>query len=167
MRFLKNAGKWDCLFSQFAYMSESKKIGRPTLYRDDYPEKVKDVCLLGGTDKQIAEFFNVDPDTVYNWKKAHPEFDESIKLTKLKADVEVARGLYGRAKAGEAVAAIFWLKNRQPSAWRDKQESEAHVTHQVVNIDLSLFTDEELQQYNELNSKALRAAQQKKLESEK
>jgi hypothetical protein len=166
MRFLKNAGKWNCLFSQFAYMSESKKLGRPTLYQADYPEKVKDVCLLGGTDQQIADFFDVDVSTVSNWKLAHPEFRESIKLTKLKADVEVARGLYGRAKAGEAVAAIFWLKNRQPSAWRDKQETDAHVTHQVVNIDLSLFTDEELKQYNELNSKALRAAQQKKLEGE-
>lgn len=159
------------LFSESAYkesMSDQpKKLGRPTLYQDDYPEKVKDVCLLGGTDKQIAEFFNVDPDTVYNWKKAHPEFDESIKLTKLKADVEVARGLYGRAKAGEAVAAIFWLKNRQPSAWRDKQDVDAHVQHQIVQVDLSSFTDEELKQYQELNEKALRAAQQKKLEGEK
>ena len=35
---------------------------------------------------------------------------------------EVAKKLYTEALAGNVTAMIFWLKNRQPSKWRDKPE---------------------------------------------
>jgi hypothetical protein len=87
--------------------------------------------------------------TIYCWKKAHPEFSEALKKGKTLADAEVAEKLYHRACGyshpavkifqyegtpvevpytehypPDTTAAIFWLKNRQPSKWRDKRESE-------------------------------------------
>jgi hypothetical protein len=139
-------------------MSEPKKLGRPTKYDPSYVQKVQQVCLLGGTDEQIADFFEVSVSTIHNWYKEHPEFLQSIKLSKLQADVEVARTLYSKARAGDTVASIFWLKNRQPRSWRDQQNIDAKLSIEVEKPDLSAFTDQELALYEQLNTKARQSA---------
>ena len=122
--------------------------GRPTEYKEEYNEQVYKLCLLGAIDKEIADFFGVEEKTLNNWKIKHPEFLQSIKEGKEKADAEVAKSLYKRATGykkksiqfatfrGEitdreeyiedippdTTAAIFWLKNRKADVWREKQE---------------------------------------------
>lgn len=121
--------------------------GRPTLYRDEFAEQVRKLCRLGATDVELAEFFGVSEQTLNAWKKAHPEFLESITRGKMAADAEVADRLHQRALgyshpavkimtvAGKVVreeyiqhyppdttAVIFWLKNRRPDRWRDRIE---------------------------------------------
>ncbi len=121
--------------------------GRPTAYKSEYATQVLKLCLLGAKDKEIADFFGVSEQTVNGWKKLFPEFLESIKRGKMEADANVASSLYNRAigftkKDCEKVfqfqgnivrakvteyfppsetAGIFWLKNRQPDKFRDKQ----------------------------------------------
>ena len=142
------------------------KGGRPSSYRDEYVEQVKHLAMLGATDKQVADALGVRESTINAWKLAHPEFAESLKAGKLTADARVAQALYHRATGyshpavkimvvgGEVqhvpyieryppdtTAAIFWLKNRQPSQWRDKPNAAEHdgdtapesVTVEVVN----------------------------------
>lgn len=75
--------------------------GRPTDYRTEYSEQVTKLCLLGATDSQIADFFEVSESTVNNWKLAHPEFVESIRAGKRVADSEVAQGLFNRARGAQ------------------------------------------------------------------
>ena len=122
--------------------------GRPTLYKEEYSEQAYKLCLLGATDKDMADFFGVTEQTVNNWKESEPKFFESIKKGKQYADANVAEKLYHRAigyehpevvtasfqgqitdtmevtkhYAPDPTAAIFWLKNRQPKQWRDKQD---------------------------------------------
>ncbi|HFK5563482.1 terminase [Elizabethkingia anophelis] len=123
--------------------------GAPTKYLEVYNDQVYKLCLLGATDKEIADFFNVCEATINNWKNEHPSFLESIKAGKQIADYNVANRLYQRALGFEhdseeikivegsiervpikkiyppdPTSAIFWLKNRQPAKWRDKQEVE-------------------------------------------
>lgn len=130
---------------------EKRPVGRPTSYKPEYCEQAYKLCLLGADDKRIADFFDVAESTLNNWKIEYPEFMESLKAGKEGADAAIAASLYHRAKgySHEAVkifndqgrplevpytehyppdttAAIFWLKNRQPKQWRDKQE----VDHQ-------------------------------------
>lgn len=125
------------------------KGGRPTRYKQEYAEQAYKLCLLGATDVEMADFFQVAESTLNLWKKRHPEFSESITRGKLLADAEVAEKLYQRAKgySHEAVkifnhqgaemivpyvehyppdtqAASLWLRNRQPAKWRDKQDVE-------------------------------------------
>jgi hypothetical protein len=122
--------------------------GRPTLYRDDHPERARKLALLGMTDEEIAESFGISHQTFYNWQDAHPEFLEAINAGKAPADAEVAASLYHRARGyshpdvhvalfnGEAVitplvkhyppdttAASLWLRNRQSARWRDRTEN--------------------------------------------
>jgi hypothetical protein len=122
--------------------------GRPEDYNDQFPEQARKLCLLGATDKDLADFFEVTETTINNWKIAHPEFFESIKRGKRIADSEVAEKLYKRATGyshpevdikvidsqivqtpltkhypPDTAAAIFWLKNRSKKNWRDKIET--------------------------------------------
>jgi len=122
--------------------------GRPTDYRDDYVDQAYKLCLLGATDAQMADIFGVSEQTLNTWKKAHPEFLESITRGKVLADAEIAHSLYHRAKGyshpedkifndeGSAMivptvkhyppdtqAASLWLRNRRPADWRDKIET--------------------------------------------
>jgi hypothetical protein len=128
-----------------------KKGGRPSRYRAEFAEQAFNLCLLGATDADLARAFDVSEQTVNAWKQAHPAFLESLKKGKEQADARVARSLFRRAtgyshkavkivadaKTGQehivpyveryppdTTAAIFWLKNRRPEQWRDKQQLE-------------------------------------------
>jgi len=123
--------------------------GRPTLYREEYNEQARKMCLLGATDADLASFFEVNEDTIYEWKNVHPAFSDSIKQGKEQADAEVADRLFKRAMGYEhddvdirvvdqqivqtkirkyyppdTAATIFWLKNRQKAKWRDRIDQE-------------------------------------------
>ncbi len=122
--------------------------GRPTEYQKKYCSQAKKLCKLGFTDKELADFFEVEEQTINNWKIEHPEFFESIKAGKDVADGEVVDKLFKRATGyshpdvdikvidgdiritkltkhypPDTAAAIFWLKNRQKKKWRDKIET--------------------------------------------
>lgn len=126
-----------------------KPRGRPSDYDENYhPEMAFKLCLLGSTDKQMADVFGITEQTLNNWKKDHPDFFESLKKGKEVADAEISKSLYHRAKGYEhedlyitqhqgkiitrkiikryppdATSMIFWLKNRHPEKWRDRQET--------------------------------------------
>ena len=150
-----------------------KAQGRPSRYKQDYDEQARKLCLLGATDKELADFFGVTETTVNNWKKAHQSFFESIRAGKTVADMEIANSLYKSAqdrlipayqafktrnvtydKKGNKIeteqvevvevpqavpandrAIKFWLMNRQPSKWRDKQEpTEEESNDHIVQV---------------------------------
>lgn len=129
--------------------------GRPTSFKPEYVEQARKLAALGATDREAAEFFNVAESTLYLWKHTQPEFSEALKVGKETADARVEQSLYRKAigykhdavkihvagdgkitevpytenYAPDTTAAIFWLKNRKPSEWRDKTEVEN--THNV------------------------------------
>lgn len=77
--------------------NEKKKRGRKSLYQEEYANQALKLCLLGATDKELAEFFSVSEQTLNKWKKDFPEFLESLKKGKSIADANVASKLYNRA----------------------------------------------------------------------
>ncbi|HGY1166557.1 TPA: terminase [Citrobacter braakii] len=122
-------------------------MARPTKYQEAYAEQARKLCLLGYTDAELADFFEVSEATINNWKLEHPEFLESIKKGKAVADGDVASTLFNRAIGytakekreektadgfkevdaekhvpGDVTAMIFWLKNRQKDKWREKHD---------------------------------------------
>lgn len=108
----------------------------------------------GLTDEDIAHNIGINASTLYDWKKKYPKISEVLNNNKAVADIRVENALYKKALGctvtekvisrvkqpdGEVVetertverelppdttAAIFWLKNRKPKDWRDKQEVE-------------------------------------------
>ena len=120
----------------------------------------------GLTDEQIAKNLGVAVSTFNEYKKKYPEFSESLKKGKEIVDYEVENALLKRAlgyeydevtyERGEetkrvtkqvnpdTAALIFWLKNRNPEKWRDKQvvESNNNTTVEVKNPYEGLSTED-------------------------
>lgn len=79
----------------------NKGGGRPTDYKKEYAEQAYKLCLLGATDEELADFFEVSEPTINAWKKAHIEFSLALKRGKSTADANVADRLYQRAMGFE------------------------------------------------------------------
>lgn len=126
--------------------------GRSTDYKPEFVKQAYKLCLLSAINKDLADFFGVTEQTIYNWQNEHPDFAKAIKDGKVDADANVAQRLYSRAVGyshkqeeifynqkldkivtkkttkyypPDAWAAYKWLINRRPDQWRDKKEVEA------------------------------------------
>lgn len=78
----------------------------------------------GLTDEQIVENIGITAATLYEWKKRFSDISEALKKGKEVVDFEVENALFKNAINGDTTAQIFWLKNRRPDKWRDKQNIE-------------------------------------------
>nr|DAD70858.1 MAG TPA: terminase small subunit [Siphoviridae sp. ctvok7] len=78
----------------------------------------------GLTDEQIAENIGVTATTLYEWKNRFPEISEALKKGKEVVDYQVENALLASALEGNTTAQIFWLKNRRPDKWREKQPDQ-------------------------------------------
>jgi hypothetical protein len=129
---------------------EAKKTGRPSKYDPVFADQAAVLCKLGATNADLADFFDVTIRTIERWSSSKDDFCRALKIGKAEADERVERSLYHRAvgytfdsemvKIGndgsvyrtptrehvppDTTAAIFWLKNRDPSNWRDKRETD-------------------------------------------
>lgn len=142
----------------------SKKVGRPTEYKgEETCNLVYKLCLIGLTDKQIADILDISEQSFNVWKKKHPKLVESIKAGKDQADAEVALALYKRATGyshrdtkaqwvqdetggrweyadlireypPDTQAASLWLRNRKSLFWRDKQEIEHGASDSLAEL---------------------------------
>ena len=54
-------------------------------------------------------------------EKKYSEISEALKKGKEVVDIEVENALLKSALEGNITAQIFWLKNRKPNRWREKQ----------------------------------------------
>lgn len=103
----------------------------------------------GLTDEQIAHNMGVATRTYYEWLASHQQIAQALKRGKAPVDLEVENALLKRAlgyeytetmtevsdegtktrkirkhMAPDVTAQIFWLKNRRPDRWREKQQIE-------------------------------------------
>lgn len=110
--------------------------------------KIEGWARDGLIDTEIARLMEINPDTLYTWKKKFPKIAEALKRGKDVVDRQVENSLLKRALGYEydevkeiyegdklkektitkkmivpdTTAQIFWLKNRKPDKWRDKPE---------------------------------------------
>ncbi|EGR1391765.1 hypothetical protein ACCF70_000685 [Vibrio parahaemolyticus] len=120
-------------------------------YKLEYAHQAYKLCLIGARDQDLADFFEVHRDTIFNWVNLYPVFAEARKRGKMRADAEVAYQLFKRAtgtsvrkekvlSSGETVAyqeelppdiraMEFWLKYRSRSNWNPSQQVELSGSH--------------------------------------
>jgi len=135
---------------------KAQAMARPKTWKPEYANITKGACKLGATDQDLADMFKVSLRTINNWKTTEAAFMAALKVGKTNADDRVERSLYQRALGythdedkifnayGEPLivptkkhyppdttAAIFWLKNRRPDQWREKQEGADGTGNEV------------------------------------
>lgn len=102
----------------------------------------------GLTDEQIAHNMGISRSTLNKWKNEHSDISDTLKRGKEIVDIQVENALLKRALGYEyeekaekyehgelteekivkkrvvpdTTAQIFWLKNRCPEKWKDKQD---------------------------------------------
>ena len=103
-----------------------RPTGRPTKYDPKYCKQVVEVLKDGYSIAGFAAEIGVSVQTIYNWMQEYPAFFDAVK----DGQTAAARWWEERIRQiaaggdGNATAAIFGLKNRLPSEWRDKTETE-------------------------------------------
>lgn len=126
------------------------EMGRPTKYNGDLVNFIMHLAKEGKTDKQIASATGISERTLNLWKHRYPNFLQSLKENKASIDDLVEASLLNRAMGythkdckpvmyegkvtdvfeydkhipPDVTSCIFWLKNRRPDEWREKQEFE-------------------------------------------
>jgi len=127
---------------------------------ETFPVLVEKYALEGMIEKDIAAKMGVSVSTFEMYKNTIPEFLQALKRGKAPIDTEVENALLKRAlgfdyeetkttteddkikfetstkhAAPDTTACIFWLKNRKPKEWRDKQDIEHSGNMGVTLID--------------------------------
>lgn len=120
--------------------------------------KIEGWARDGLTDEQIATNMGIAVSTLNNWKNDHVEILETLKKGKEVVDRQVENALLKRAlgysydeitrEGGvetkrvtkevipDTTAQIFWLKNRRPDLWRDKQQIEhsGEISNKLADV---------------------------------
>ena len=114
------------------YGMSKEKPGRKRklakLTEDDY----KQISAWSGdglNETQIATLLGVNISTITREKKRNEQFAHAIKKGRYKAVQLVANKVFQNAMEGKETSAIFFLKNRDPDNWADRQEK-------VINVNL-------------------------------
>lgn len=134
-------------------------MARPSKYFTAVQPKLETIAgwaKNGLSHEQIAKNLGVAESTFYEYKKQFPELAEALKRGAEDAILEVENALFKSAcgfyyteevacKDGSVAevtkyskpnmtACIFYLKNKKPEQWRDRQEHDvnANVSSQVI-----------------------------------
>lgn len=128
--------------------------GRKATFREGFLPNIERLASKGATLTMIAEYLGVSRATLFNWKTQRQDVAEALSAGEAMADQNVERAMYMNAvgsvrrkaekihvtKDGSVIrvpyverfkpdvdAGRFWLTNRLPDKWRNKQETDVRV----------------------------------------
>lgn len=119
--------------------------------------KIEGWAKDGLVEEQIAHNMGISRSSLNAWKITYPDILDALKKGKEVVDRQVENALLKRALGytydevtvengvetkrvtkevlPDVTAQIFWLKNRKPKVWRDKQDIEHSGTIQSKKLD--------------------------------
>ena len=119
---------------------KKSKVGRKRKLSNLSEEDYKQISAWAGdglNETQIATLLNVNISTITREKKRNEQFAQAIKKGRYKAVQQVANKIYENAMEGKETSAIFFLKNRDPENWADRQEVQHNLNLANVLQDAS------------------------------
>lgn len=129
--------------------------GRPTKYRKDFhPDDFITLSKQGKTLAQIAYIWDVDRDTVQEWRKRHEEFSVAVKKGRQYAEAWYINlgqsAMIGQAKMNGMpihfnLGTFCWM-TKNLFKWSDRVSNEPADT--TLHRPLKDMSDEELESYD-------------------
>mgnify|MGYP003628349676 FL=1 len=104
-----------------------KKPGRKPINIDIV--ELERLAGMGLSERQIASALDISNSTLTR-KKHIKQIEHALKKGRAKAVALVSSKLFDNAMEGKETSAIFFLKNRDPENWKDRQE--------VINASINL-----------------------------
>jgi transcriptional regulator with XRE-family HTH domain len=156
------------------------KRGPKSKFNEKLREAFVRLAREGKTLEQIAEVCGVSKRTLTNWMGANKDLLLAVREARQVADELVEAALFSRAMgyshpeekifcsdgqvvraetqkhyAPDTQAAMFWLRNRQPKRWREKNDADVNV-----NNNFGTLTDEQLEARIQKQLKKLEGAKE-------
>lgn len=132
--------------------AERRQIPRHQLYTPSHAHQAAQLLERGFTEQELADVFQVDVATLSRWRGEHPAFARACIIGEQAAIQRVERALFERAvgyerpavkvgfhegapvyahyrelTAPDVKAAQFWLTNRDPTRWSNRQSVDVQV----------------------------------------
>jgi hypothetical protein len=108
--------------------------GRPTDYTPELGERILELMTEGLSLAAAAAECDVHRQRVYDWEGRYPEFQDTIRLARVKRQAFLERRLISAKEGPVVTSTIFALKNAAAEDWRDRQEVEHGVTDTLAAI---------------------------------
>lgn len=96
------------------------------------------------TDEEVAKEIGYTRRTIINWRNSSSKINTAISLGKQYVDTQVENALLKQALQGNVTAIIFWLKNRKPKAWCERQELEVTQSVSDTASELSDYLEQRM-----------------------
>ena len=109
-------------------MQKKKKPGRKPIVLDH--KEIQRLAGMGLSERQIASALGISNSTLTR-KKHIEQIEHSLKKGRAQALAAVSSKLYENALEGKETSAIFYLKNRDPDNWKDRNIVE---TNHTINL---------------------------------
>jgi len=118
---------------------ENNPTGRPSEYRPEYCDMVLEFMSQGYSLTAFAGSIRMERTTIYEWIKRHAAFSNAVARARMTRVTALEAKLLRSRKGAETSAAIFALKNADPTEWRDLK----HTQHDH-NVRVETLSDAQL-----------------------
>ena len=105
-----------------------KKPGRKAINLDH--REIERLAGMGLNERQICASLGINPSTLTR-KKHIKSIKNALEKGRAKAIAQVSSKLFDNALEGKETSAIFFLKNRDPDNWKDRNILE---TNHTINL---------------------------------
>lgn len=113
------------------------KRGHPTDYRENFhPQDFIEQSKQGKSLAQIALSWDVHRDTIYEWRKVHPEFSDAVKKGREFAEAWYMNlgqaGILGQATEKPMNVGLFCWMTKNMFNWSDKVEHKSELKPFII-----------------------------------
>ena len=106
--------------------------GRPSSYRPEYCDLVKERMGEGLSLTAFAGSIGQSADAIYDWMATHTAFSDAVTQAKAARLTFLERKMLAVKNGSEAATSIFALKNAGPQEWKEVRYENVEHT---VNLD--------------------------------
>ena len=112
-------------------MQEKKKAGRKPIVLDH--NEIERLAGMGLNERQICASLGINPSTLTR-KKHIKSIKHALEKGRASAIAKVSSQLFNNAMEGKETSAIFFLKNRDPDNWKDRNILETNHTINLSHV---------------------------------
>ena len=112
-------------------MTEKKKAGRKPIVLDH--NEIERLAGMGLNERQICASLGINPSTLTR-KKHIKSIKHALEKGRASAIAQVSSQLFNNAMEGKETSAIFFLKNRDPDNWKDRNILETNHTINLSHV---------------------------------
>ena len=112
-------------------MEAKKKPGRKAINLDH--NEIERLAGMGLNERQICASLGINPSTLTR-KKHIKSIKQALEKGRASAIAQVSSQLFNNAMEGKETSAIFFLKNRDPDNWKDRNILETNHTINLSHV---------------------------------